>query len=223
MASCQLPRPCVPKSTSLAVFVCICVPANVEFCMAEEYDSKVGEWQAQEFTSYTWNTGLVPCWSIGIHISCFIQVSSSSPATGSELIFRGDGYPAHLNINQVAQLLTAPGNALLNCGSPSLPGHVTAFASEVRDVERHYTDGWYTVLFDGEGVLEFNMDVTAVHRIARNHIQIYVNLTTSMNNGIGIRVSDTREDDPVRQVARRSKTCPKGIKRLMFPHKVQLQ
>ena len=68
----------------------------------------------------------------------------------------------------------------------------------MRDVERHYTDGWYTVKFDGEGILEFNMDVTSVHRIARNHIQIYVNLTTSMNNGIGIRISDTREDDPVR-------------------------
>ena len=68
----------------------------------------------------------------------------------------------------------------------------------MRDVERHYADGWYTVKFDGEGILEFNMDVTSVHRIARNHIRIYVNLTTSMNNGIGIRISDTREDDPVR-------------------------
>ncbi|CAE7947537.1 TNXB [Symbiodinium sp. KB8] len=111
----------------------------------------VGQWQAQEFTSYTWNTG-------------------------SNLSFRADGYPARLLINQVAQLLT------------------------VRDVEKHYTDGWYTVLYDGEGILEFNMDVTSVHRVSRNRIRIYVNLTTSMNNGIGIRVSDTREDDPVRNI-----------------------
>ena len=69
---------------------------------------------------------------------------------------------------------------------------------QVRDVERHYTDGWYTVLFDGEGILEFSMDVTSVHRVSANHIQIHVNLTTSMNNGIGVRVSDTREEDPVR-------------------------
>jgi len=111
----------------------------------------VGQWQAQEFTSYTWNTG-------------------------SNLSFRADGYPSRLLINQVAQLLT------------------------VRDVEKHYTDGWYTVLYDGEGILEFNMDVTSVHRESRNRIRIYVNLTTSMNNGIGIRVSDTREDDPVRNI-----------------------
>ena len=46
-------------------------------------------------------------------------------------------------------------------------------AAEVRDVERHYVDGWYTVLYDGEGILDFNMDVTCVHRIARNHIRIW--------------------------------------------------
>ena len=45
--------------------------------------------------------------------------------------------------------------------------------AEVRDVERHYVDGWYTVLYDGEGILDFNMDVTCVHRIARNHIRIW--------------------------------------------------
>ena len=82
---------------------------------------------------------------------------------------------------------------------------------EVRDVEKHYTDGWYTVLYDGEGILEFNMDVTSVHRESRNRIRIYVNLTTSMNNGIGIRVSDTREDDPVRhsfrKTSKRTQSC----------------
>ena len=66
-------------------------------------------------------------------------------------------------------------------------------------MERHYVDGWYTVLYDGEGVLDFNMDVTSVQRLTRNHIRIYVNLTTGMNNGIGIRLVDTKEDDPVRQ------------------------
>ena len=70
---------------------------------------------------------------------------------------------------------------------------------QVRDVERHYVDGWYTVLYDGEGILDFNMDVTSVHRLTRNHIRIHVNLTTGMNNGIGIRLVDTKEDDPVRQ------------------------
>lgn len=71
---------------------------------------------------------------------------------------------------------------------------------QVRDVERHYVDGWYTVVYDGEGILDFNMDVTSVHRLTRNHIRIHVNLTTGMNNGIGIRLVDTKEDDPVRQV-----------------------
>lgn len=70
--------------------------------------------------------------------------------------------------------------------------------SEVRDVERHYVGGWYTVIYDGEGILDFSMDVTCVHRMSRNHIQIYVNLTTGLNNGIGIRLTDTNEADPVR-------------------------
>lgn len=50
---------------------------------------------------------------------------------------------------------------------------LTLVVGEVRDVERHYVDGWYTVLYDGEGILDFNMDVTCVHRIARNHIRIW--------------------------------------------------
>ncbi|CAK9041041.1 unnamed protein product [Durusdinium trenchii] len=111
----------------------------------------VGEWIAQELTSYDWNTG-------------------------TELDLRSDGYPARLELNQVATLLT------------------------VRDVERHYVGGWYTVIYDGEGILDFSMDVTCVHRMSRNHIQIYVNLTTGLNNGIGIRLTDTNEADPVRNI-----------------------
>jgi len=110
----------------------------------------VGEWVAQELTSYAWNTG-------------------------TDLDLRSDGYPARLKLNQVATLLT------------------------VRDVERHYVGGWYTVLYDGEGILDFSMDVTSVHRVARNHIRIYVNLTTGVNNGIGVRLTDSKEDDPIRQ------------------------
>ena len=34
-----------------------------------------------------------------------------------------------------------------------------------------------------------------------NQPGIYVNLTTGMNNGIGIPLTDTKEDDPVRQGA----------------------
>ncbi|CAJ1378460.1 unnamed protein product [Effrenium voratum] len=112
---------------------------------------QVGEWIANEFTSYTWSTG-------------------------TELELRGDGYPARLKVNQKAEVLT------------------------IRDIERHYVDGWYTVLYDGEGILDFSMDVTCVHRVSRNHIRIHVNLTTGMNNGIGVRVADTREDNPIRNI-----------------------
>mmetsp|Transcript_134092 Transcript_134092/g.428462 ORF Transcript_134092/g.428462 Transcript_134092/m.428462 type:complete len:2501 (-) Transcript_134092:185-7687(-) len=111
----------------------------------------VGDWQVQEFTSYSWNTG-------------------------DKVEYRADGYPALLYVNQLVQLLT------------------------VRDVEKHYTDGWYTIFYDGDGIMDFNMDITAVRRVKPGHIRIHVRLQTTGNNGIGVRISRTSETNPIRNI-----------------------
>eukprot|EP00930_Biecheleria_cincta_P036104 TRINITY_DN24783_c0_g1_i1.p1 TRINITY_DN24783_c0_g1~~TRINITY_DN24783_c0_g1_i1.p1 ORF type:complete len:2581 (+),score=311.66 TRINITY_DN24783_c0_g1_i1:162-7904(+) len=112
------------------------------------------------------------------HVGSWVsnEFTSYTWGTGTELHLRSDGFPSRLLVNQALQLLT------------------------IRDVERHYADGWYTVLYDGEGVLDFNMDVTAVIRSAPGSIRVYLNLTTGMNNGLGIRVSHTREENPLRNI-----------------------
>lgn len=96
--------------------------------------------------------------------------------TGVSLNFTKQGYPSALVVDQQAKALT------------------------LWSLERHYVSGWYTVLYDGNGVLDFSSDVTAVRPVAPGHIQVYVNLTTRDQAGLAVAVSHTYPDDPVRNI-----------------------
>lgn len=104
------------------------------------------------------------------------EFTSYSWGTGAEVEFRADGYPAYLNVNQKVTVLT------------------------LRSIERHYTDGWYTVLYDGEGILDFSLDITSVHRVRPGYIRAYLKLNTGGNDGFGLSITQTVEQNPIRHI-----------------------
>jgi len=62
----------------------------------------------------------------------------------------------------------------------------------VRDLQGHYPAGTYTVLYHGDGVLEFSMDdVQAVRRLMPGFIEVDLVPTTGLNNGLYIRIERT--------------------------------
>ena len=70
----------------------------------------------------------------------------------------------------------------------------------VRDLETHYVSGVYTVLFEGDGTLEFSLDTDYVRRIRAGLIEVDVTLTTGANNGIYLCIVRTNAADPIRRI-----------------------
>ena len=79
------------------------------------------------------------------------------------------------------------------------PGH-RACALMVRDLEAHYLSGVYTVLYEGDGTLEFGLDSDYVKRIRPGLIEVDVTLTTDVNNGIYLCITRQNERDPLRRI-----------------------
>jgi hypothetical protein len=53
----------------------------------------------------------------------------------------------------------------------------------IRDLQAHVPAGTYTVLYDGEGVLDFSMDVTGVRHVEAGRAEVDVKPSTGGNNG----------------------------------------
>ena len=81
-----------------------------------------------------------------------------------------------------------------------LPPTHRACAMMVRDLETHFLSGVYTVLYEGDGTLEFSLDTDYVRRIRPGLIEVDVHLTTDQNNGIYLCLVRQNADDPLRQV-----------------------
>ena len=70
----------------------------------------------------------------------------------------------------------------------------------IRDLQRHGVSGQYTVLYDGDGVLGFGMDVQRVWRPQPGQVNVWIELSTVMNNGLFLTVERTNPLDPVRNI-----------------------
>lgn len=69
----------------------------------------------------------------------------------------------------------------------------------IRDLKEHVPAGVYVVLYDGDGVLTFSMDVVAVKR-AVGRIEVTVSPSSGLNNGLFLIVERTNPADPVRNI-----------------------
>lgn len=79
------------------------------------------------------------------------------------------------------------------------PNH-RACAMMVRDLETHYVSGAYTVLYEGDGTLEFSLDTDYVRRVRSGYIEVDVTLSTDQNNGIYLCITRTNAQDPLRRI-----------------------
>lgn len=70
----------------------------------------------------------------------------------------------------------------------------------VRDLNGHYEKGTYVCLYDGDGVLEFNMEDVKDIRRDIGRIEVDVEPSTSFNNGIFLKIVWTNPEDPVRNI-----------------------
>ncbi|PSC76808.1 PA14 domain-containing [Micractinium conductrix] len=95
-----------------------------------------------------------------------------------------DGYPLHLN-----------GTNPKDGAKLSAAGTLIA-----RDLQGHFPSGRYTLLWDGEGVVNVAMEVVELRIVSANSIDVTVKLTTQFNNGIWVTVERTNPANPVRNM-----------------------
>ena len=70
----------------------------------------------------------------------------------------------------------------------------------MRDVAKHGASGVYTVLYDGDGVLSFNMNAARVWRPRPGRVDVLVRLSMQGNNGLCLSIERTNPLDPVRNI-----------------------
>ena len=71
----------------------------------------------------------------------------------------------------------------------------------VRDLQRHGLSGVYTVLHDGDGVVDASMsDVKRVWRPEPGRVDVDVQLSVDFNNGMWLTVQRSNPQDPVRNI-----------------------
>jgi hypothetical protein len=81
-----------------------------------------------------------------------------------------------------------------------LPPGITVGTLMARDVNTHYDNGTYVVLYDGDGVLIFGMsDVLAV-RYGIGRIEVDVSPSTDFNNGLLMTIARTNPNNYVRNI-----------------------
>ena len=96
-----------------------------------------------------------------------------------------------------------------------LPPNISLVALMVRDLETHYDQGRYTVLYDGDGTLTFAMDVTNTFRSV-GRIYIDVIPQTQLNNGIVVKIERSNPNDPIRNIRVIRPGFEKLYKKLIF-------
>jgi hypothetical protein len=71
----------------------------------------------------------------------------------------------------------------------------------LRDLQGHYPSGWFTLAWEGDGVVEASMtDVAEVRRDAPGRQRLRMVPGTSLNNGIFLRIERSSAADPVRDI-----------------------
>jgi hypothetical protein len=71
----------------------------------------------------------------------------------------------------------------------------------LRDLQGHYPAGWFTLAWEGDGIVEASMtDVAEVRRDAPGRVRLRMVPGTSLNNGIFLRIERSAAADPVRDI-----------------------
>jgi hypothetical protein len=96
-------------------------------------------------------------------------------STGTPQDLRPDGYPASLSPNQKLG------------------------AMMMRDLHGHMRSGTFVCLYDGDGILQFSMDVYAVKRSV-GRIELTIRPSTGLNNGAFVMIERTNPLDPIRNI-----------------------
>jgi hypothetical protein len=102
---------------------------------------------------------------------------------GRDVRVRPDGYPSELLPNQ------------------------GVYGLMVRDTKGHiFPEGVYTVLYDGDGLLDFVLESSAMLRSA-GKITVYFKPSPQFNNGFCVKILRTNPADPVRNI----RVLPPGV------------
>lgn len=69
----------------------------------------------------------------------------------------------------------------------------------IRDLGEHIPAGVYVVLYDGDGILTFSMDVVKVNRSV-GRIEVTIKPSSGLNNGLFLTIARTNPADPIRNI-----------------------
>lgn len=88
-----------------------------------------------------------------------------------------------------------------NDGYPTyLPPGISVGTLMARDVETHYDNGTYIILYEGDGILTFGMYDVVATRYSIGRIEIDVVPSTNMNNGILINIVRTNPNNYIKNI-----------------------
>ena len=69
----------------------------------------------------------------------------------------------------------------------------------VRDLQGHMRSGTFVCLYDGDGIINFSMDIISIKRDV-GRIEVNFKPSTGLNNGIFLTIERTNPNDPVRNI-----------------------
>ena len=70
----------------------------------------------------------------------------------------------------------------------------------IRDLQGHIPAGTYTLLYDGEGIIDCSMDVDGMRQMEAGRAEIDLKPSTQGNNGLFCTVERTNPANPVRNI-----------------------
>lgn len=70
----------------------------------------------------------------------------------------------------------------------------------IRDLQGHVPGGTYLVTYEGEGIIDFSMDVAQTRQISAGLVEVDLTPSTGGNNGLFLTVTRTNPDNPVRNI-----------------------
>ena len=80
-----------------------------------------------------------------------------------------------------------------------LPPGIAVGTLMARDLKTHYDNGTYVVLYDGDGILTFGLDVKAA-RYGIGRVEVDVVPTTNFNNGFLVTITRTNPNNYIRNI-----------------------
>uniref|UniRef100_A0A383V938 EGF-like domain-containing protein n=1 Tax=Tetradesmus obliquus TaxID=3088 RepID=A0A383V938_TETOB len=70
----------------------------------------------------------------------------------------------------------------------------------IRDLQGHIPAGTYTILFDGEGVIDCSMDIDVMRQLEAGRIEVDLKPSTGLNNGLFCTLERTNPANPIRNI-----------------------